>query len=149
MMKDMMPKDLIAMIAHGSDFYLRFGAIDVTRDGVLVKTLNDSNCYDASSVFRKGGDVCQLVSKLDFAPQGLTALRDCGVFCDEDCGFDMYLLDPWKWVSDSGSVHAISYDVYGGGIDKIVVMAGDSKEDISVHIHTSDGLVVQLGNYSS
>lgn len=44
MMKDMMPKDLIAMIAHGSDFYLRFGAIDVTRGGVLVKTLNDSNC---------------------------------------------------------------------------------------------------------
>ena len=87
------PKEAIRMIANGSDFYFRFKTIDVIRNGQLLKKLTDSNCEDSSTTFRKGGPFGGIITKLDFAEEGMEAIQEEGTFRGMDSGFDLYLLD--------------------------------------------------------
>lgn len=140
------PKETIRMIANGRDYYFRFKTIDVIRNGQLLKKLTDHNCKDSRTTFRKGGPYGGIITKLDFAEEGMEAIQDLGIFRGMDIGFDMYLLEPWRWLSNSGPIHAIAYNIKAGGLDKIVIVAGDDEEAINVQVWTSDGYIVQLGD---
>lgn len=140
------PKNAIARIATGCDFYFRFNTIDVIRKGDLIVSLNDSNCEDSSSTFRKGGPMGGIVTKLDFDEEGMQAIQRAGAFRGMDSGFDLFLLEPWRWIANAGPIHAIAYDVKAGGIDKFVIVAGDEDDAITVQIFTSNGFIVQLGD---
>lgn len=140
------PKNAIAQIANGSDFYFRFKTIDVIRNGNLLIKLTDDNCGDSSSTFRKGGEFGGIITKLDFDEDGMSAIQRAGAFRGMDSGFDLYLLGPWRWIAKTGPIHAIAYDVNAGGIDKFVITAGDDNDAVNVQIFTSDGFIIQLGD---
>ncbi len=140
------PKEAIRMIANGSDFYFRFKTIDVIRNGQLLKKLTDSNSEDPNTTFRKGGPFGGIITKLDFSEEGMEAIQEMGAFRGMDSGFDMYLLEPWRWISNSGPIHAIAYNVNAGGIDKFVIVAGEDSDAINVQIYTLNGYIIQLGD---
>lgn len=134
------------MIANGSDFYFRFQTIDVIRNGQLVKKLTDDNCEDSTTTFKKGGPMGGIITTLDFAEEGMEGLQQLGIFRGMDSGFDLYLLEPWRWIANSGPIHAIAYNVNAGGIDKFVIVGGGDNEAVNVQIYTSNGFIVQLGD---
>ncbi len=134
------------MIANGNDYYFRFKTIDVLRNGQLIKKLTDQNCDDSTTTFKKGGPMGGIITTLDFAEEGMEEMQKLGVFRGMEAGFDLYLLEPWRWLSAVGPIHAIAYNVYAGGIDKFIIVAGDDSEAINLQIWTSDGYTVQLGD---
>lgn len=140
------PQNAIQYIASGSDFYFRFQTIDIVRNGNLVKKLTSENCEDSTTTFSKGGPMGGIITKLDFAEEGMEAIQNLGIFQGMDSGFDMYLLEPWRWISNSGPIKAIAYNVFAGGIEKFVIVAGEESKAISVQIYTSNGFIVQLGD---
>ena len=140
------PKDAIQMIANGSDYYFLFKTIDVIRNGQLIKKLINDNCEDSTTTFRKGGSMGGIITKLDFAEEGMEDLQRLGIFRGMDSGFDLYLFEPWRWIASLGPIQAITYNVRAGGIEKFVIVAGDDSKAINVQIWTSDGYTIQLGD---
>ena len=140
------PKEAINLIANGRDFYFCFKTIDVIRNGQLVKKLSENNCVDSSTTFRKGGPTGGIVTSLDFSEEGMRDLQQLGVFRGMEPGFDLFLIQPWRWMVNAGPIQAIANDVNAGGIEKFVIVGGDDKEEIFVQIYTSDGYIVQLGD---
>lgn len=134
------------MIANGSDFYFRFSTIEVIKNNNLIKKLSKDNCEDSSSTFRKGGPLGGIISKLDFEEEGFEDIQNLGAFLGMYSGFDLYILEPWKWIEKTGETHSIAYYLMGGGIDVLVLKAGDTQNDIHLQIITSDGFTIQLSD---
>lgn len=139
-------KDAIRRIANGSDFYFRFKAIDIIKNGCLIEKLTDENCDDSTSVFKKDRFSCGIFTKLDFAEDAMESLQELGIFEGMDSGFDLFLVEPWRWIANNGPIHAIAYDLHAGGLSKIVITAGDEQNAFVVQIYTEDGTIVQLAD---
>lgn len=137
-------KTVIEHVARGGDYYFRFKTIDIIKNGQLVIKLNESNCDDSTSTFRKGGLGGGIVTTLDFYDDGMEKLQAYGIFRGMESGFDFYLLDGWRWIANAGPVHAIAYDIKASGIDKLVLVATD--EAPVLQIFTTNGYIVQLAD---
>ena len=140
----MNPKDIIAYVSEGSDFYFRFKEIDIIKDGNLIAKLTNDNCGDAYSTFRKGGETGGIVTHLDFSEEGMCAIQKAGAFRSMEAGFDFFLLGRWRWVANNRYIDVIAYDINSSGIDKICIVG--SEDAIIVQIFTDDGYTVQLCN---
>ena len=140
----MNPKDIIAYVSEGSDFYFRFKEIDIIKDGNLIAKLTNDNCGDAYSTFRKGGGAGGIVTRLDFSEEGMCAIQKAGAFRGMEPGFDFFLLGRWRWVANNRYIDVIAYDINSSGIDKICIVG--SEDAIIVQIFTDDGYTVQLCN---
>lgn len=138
------PKDAIQMIANGSDYYFLFKTIDVIRNGQLIKKQTNDNCEDSTTTFRKGGSMGGIITKLDFAEEGMEDLQRLGFFRGLDSGFDLYLLEPWRWIASSEPIQAIAYNVRAGGIEKFVIVAGDDSKAINVKFGLPMGIQYNL-----
>lgn len=87
-----------------------------------------------------------ILTKLDFAEEGMEDLQQLGIFRGMYSGFDLYFFESWRWISNSGPIHAIAYDVNADGIDKFIIVGGDDNMAVNVQVFTANRFIVQLGD---
>lgn len=135
----MKAKDKLQEIMNGDDFYFQFTRVGIYKNGKLILTLTNDNCEDATTIFRRSA----VFSQLDFGDT-MEYIQRCGVFIGMYSGFDLLLSsEGWFLNTNEPNQYSICYNVFAGGIDKLVLVVEEDKVRLQI---TSNSYIIILAD---
>lgn len=116
--------DKLQQILDGEfSFYFSFNRILLYKGNELLMALDESNCEDPTSVFKRGGMVGGIYAGFDiFDDDAWSKVQSFGAFRGMYSGFN-FALDLYGWRKYTDEPYSIIYPLHNGGFDSIVLIA--------------------------